>query len=117
VLHVHWSYALFSGIEPAARLRGTAEVKAEGTPAKPKIHLNIEEVEFLSTRISERSASEQQKLKDRLIQALRDNPLEAAEVPNELEIKQLSPRARLQITSIEGRRQPSELVLQGRLAP
>ncbi len=117
VVHVHWSYALFSGIEPAARLRGTAEVKAEGTPAKPKIHLNIEEVEFLSTRISERSASEQQKLKDRLIQALRDNPLEAAEVPNELEIKQLSPRARLQITSIEGRRQPSELVLQGRLAP
>lgn len=117
VVHVHWSYALFSGIEPAARLRGKAEVKAEGTPAKPKVHLNIEEVEFLSSRITGRSQSEQQKLKDRLIQALRDNPLEVAEVPSELEIKQLSPRARLQITSIEARSQPSELVLQGRLAP
>lgn len=117
VVHVHWSYALFSGVEPAARLRGKAEVKAEGSPARPKVYLNIEQVDFLSTRITERSASEQQKLKDRLVQALRDNPLEASEVPTELEVKQLSPRARLQVTSIQGRRQPSELVLQGRLAP
>jgi hypothetical protein len=116
VVNVHWSYGLFSGVEPGARFKGTARISGAGTPLKLMANLQIESLEFLSPRILGGSPEEQQSQKDKLIKTLQDTALELP-VPADLAVRVLSPRAAFSLTGVRGSENPSELLLQGRLQP
>lgn len=116
VVNVHWSFGLFSGVEPGCRFKGSATVSGGGNPAKVSITLHIDQVEFLSTRITGLPASEQQDLKDKLMKAAADFPLDLP-LPQDLMVKVLGPQTRLVVTGASGTPEPSELLVQGRLDP
>lgn len=116
VVNVHWSYGLFSGIEPGVRFKGTAKISGSGSPLKLTANLQIESLEWLSPRILGESPEEQKSQKDKLIKALQETPLELP-VPADVAATLISPRASLVLTGVRGSENPSELLLQGRLQP
>jgi len=117
VVNVHWSFGLFSGVEPGARFKGTASVSGAGTnPTKIGLHLHIDQLEFLSTRITGMPPNEQQDLKDKLIKAMQEYTLEIPPPPD-IMVNLLSPQTRLVLTGASGTPDPSELLIHGRLDP
>ncbi|MBX3167267.1 MAG: hypothetical protein KF760_07635 [Candidatus Eremiobacteraeota bacterium] len=116
VLNVHWSFGPFSGVEPGVRFQGTASVSGSGNPAKIGLHLHIDQLEFLSTRITGLPPNEQQELKDKLIKGMQEFTLELPPPPD-IMVKLLSPQTRLVLTGASGSPDPSELLLHGRLDP
>lgn len=114
VVNVHWSFGLFSGVEPGARFKGICRLSSNGS--KLLANLQIESLEFLSPRILGGSAEEQKSQKDQLLKAMQENAIEIASVP-ELTATVLSPRAALVLTSVRGNENPSELLIHGRLQP
>lgn len=116
VVNVHWSFGLFSGVEPGCRFKGSATVSGAGNPAKVSITLHIDQLEFLSTRITGLPPAEQQDLKDKLMKAAGDFPIDLP-MPPDIMVNMLSPQARLVLTGASGTPEPSELLIQGRLDP
>lgn len=115
-IDVHWTWGLFSGVEPGIRLKATARVSGSGDPLKLTARLQVQELEFLSELVTEKTPEEQQKLKDKLIGILQDREWELT-LPAEVEARALSPRARFYVTEIRGTEAPSELLIQGGLKP
>ncbi|MCE7873548.1 hypothetical protein DYH09_24685 [bacterium CPR1] len=116
VINVHWSYGIFGGVEPGVRLKGSALLGGGGEPFKVTAKLKVDQMDFLSTRITEMPADEQQKLKDKLLSTLQDRNWEL-EITERLAIPALGPRAALVPTSLKGTATPAELLFQGRLDP
>jgi hypothetical protein len=116
VINVHWSFGLFSGVEPGARFKGTASVSGTGNPTKIGLHLHIDQLDFLSTRITGMPPNEQQDLKDKLIKAMQEYTLELPPPPD-IMVNMLSPQTRLVLTGASGTPDPSELLIHGRLDP
>ncbi len=116
VVNVHWSLGPFSGVEPGARFKGTASVSGTGNPAKVGLNLHIDQLEFLSTRITGMPPNEQQDLKNKLIKAMQEYTLELPSPPD-IMVQMLSPQTRLVLTGASGTPDPSELLIHGRLDP
>lgn len=116
VVNVHWSLGPFSGVEPGARFKGTASVSGTGNPAKIGLHLHIDQLDFLSTRITGMPPNEQQDLKNKLIKAMQEYTLELPPPPD-IMVQMLSPQTRLVLTGASGTPDPSELLIHGRLDP
>lgn len=116
VINVHWRYGIFSGVEPGVRLKGSALLAGGGEPFKVTAKLKVDQMDFLSTRITEMPADEQKKIKDELLSTLQDRNWEL-EVTEKLAIPALSPRAALVPTALKGTATPAELLFQGRLDP
>lgn len=116
VINVHWSFGLFSGVEPGARFKGTASVLGTGSPTKIGLRLHIDQLEFLSTRITGMPPNEQQELKDKLIKAMQEYTLELPPPPD-IMVNMLSPQTRLVLTGASGTPDPSELLIHGRIDP
>jgi hypothetical protein len=116
VLNVHWSFGLFSGVEPGCRFKGTGNVVGTGNPAKLGLQLHIDQLEFLSTRITGMAPNEQQDLKDKLIKAMQEYTIELP-APSDFPVTMLSPQTRLVLTGAGGTPEASELLVHGRLDP
>ncbi|MBN9420748.1 MAG: hypothetical protein J0I12_35210 [Candidatus Eremiobacteraeota bacterium] len=116
VINVHWSFGPFSGVEPGARFKGTASVVGTGNPAKIGLRLHVDQLDFLSTRITGLAPNEQQELKDKLIKGMQEFTLELPPPPD-IMVNLLSPQTRLVLTGAGGSADPSELLIHGRLDP
>ncbi|MFN8610379.1 MAG: hypothetical protein U0931_22770 [Vulcanimicrobiota bacterium] len=116
VLNVHWSFGLFSGVEPGCRFKGTGTVVGTGNPARLGLQLHIDQLEFLSSRITGMAPNEQQDLKDKLIKAMQEYTIELPG-PTDFPVNLLSPQTRLGLTGAGGSPEPSELLIHGRLNP
>lgn len=120
-LNVHWSFALFSGVEPGIRFSATAKLGLKpGTEEDPNpkltANLQIQSLDFLSPRILSGSPEEQKSQKEKLIKTMNETPLELP-APTFFELTGLSPKARLQLTDIQHVEQPSQIRFQGQLIP
>jgi hypothetical protein len=120
-VQVHWTYALFSGVEPAMRFSGKGKIElqpptGDSTESKAVARLKIDNLQFLSPRILSGSPQEQQSQKDKLIQALQDNPFEAP-APTQWGLTSLGPNSALKLSGIEHVANPSMLLLQLQLKP
>jgi hypothetical protein len=120
-VQVHWAYALFSGVEPAMRFSGKAKIElqpptGDSTESKAVARIKVESLQFLSPRILSGPPKEQQSQKEKLIQALQDNPLEVP-APTQWGLTSLGPNSTLKLSGIEHHASPSMLILQMQLKP
>ena len=115
-LSVHWAWGLFSGVEPGIRFRGQAIPAGSGDPSPLQIRLKVDSLEFISPRILSQSPEDQASLKQRLLEAMQDNPLTVIP-PMELQAAMISAQAKFCLTGAGGNASPSEFLLQGRLKP
>lgn len=117
-IHVHWSYGLFSGVEPGCKLKGTARVFGSGNPFQLKMRLNVKDsdLQIISPRLLGGSAEELASTKASLLKAMNDNDLPIATV-NPFPFTVISPRAALQPTDARGTASPSDMLLRGSLTP
>lgn len=108
---VHWSLGPLSGVEPGARLSGTA------TPVtlpnkKVGFHVTVSRLEFLSPQILQQSAPEQERLRQQIVDGLQQMPVPLPVQP-EL-ITEVNPRTPLQLVQVHC--EPDRLWLEGRWA-
>ncbi len=111
---VHWALGPLSGVEPAARLAGTARVTGEGSPLKLRVDPEITSLQVLSKQIAEQSPEEQAALKEQLVRAVRGTTLDLP-LPVTVAVPALSPKAVLELVGVGS--EGGDLVLQGRLGP
>jgi len=117
-IHVHWSYGLFSGVEPGCKFKGTATVAGTGNPFQLTLRLNVkdEDLQIISPRLLGGSAEELKSQKASLLKAMNDNNLPVTTIaPYPFTV--ISPRAALQPTNVGSTPAPSELLMRGSLAP
>lgn len=109
---VHWALGPLSGVEPAARLAGTAAVTGEGSPLKLRVDPEITSLEVLSPHIKEQSPEEQAALREQLVRAVRGTTLDLP-LPVTLAVPELSPKTALELVGVGS--VGEDLVLQGRV--
>ena len=117
VLNVHWRYGIFAGVEPGMKFSGTATL-ASTTDNPPQVvgRLTIDQLTFLSPHVLAMSQQEQDDIKSKLLKAVADYNLPLAS-NQKFAIPALSDQASLVPAGAGGTSAPSELLLQGRLAP
>lgn len=89
---VHWQLGPLSGVEPAARLAGTARATTQG------IRLSISRLEFLSPHILEQSQEEQQRLRAQIVSGV-ENYSVPLPMPESMATP-IHPTARLKLTQL-----------------
>lgn len=117
-IHVHWSYGLFSGVEPGCKFKGTATVAGTGNPFQLTLRLNVkdEDLQIISPRLLGGSAEELKSQKASLLKAMNDNNLPVTTIAP-YPISAISPRAALQPTNVGNTSTPSEMQARGSLTP
>lgn len=107
VLAVAWEMGPLSGLEPGARVVGSAVPTLEN--GQLQLRMKIEQLDFLSPQILDKSPEEQQRLRAQVLDALQRAPLPLP-LPTHLPTE-IHPQAQLQITRVEA--QPDALWLAG----
>jgi len=107
---VHWRLGPLSGVEPGARLAGSAIPALEGNPPRLALRFQISQMDFLSPQILKQSAAEQAKLRQQILQGVQGTPV-ALPIPALL-ATQVHPQARLELVGL--RPEASHLWLLGR---
>ncbi len=108
VLAVAWQLGPLSGLEPGARVVGSAVPRLEN--GQLQMRMKIEQLEFLSPQILKQSSEEQQRLRRQILDGLHKTPLPLP-FPTRLSTE-VHPQAQLQITRLDP--QPDALWLAGR---
>lgn len=111
VVAVAWEMGPLSGLEPGARVVGSAQPVLEG--GRLLLRMNIEQLEFLSPQILQQPPQEQQRIRQQILDGLQKTPLPLP-LPSRLKTE-VHPQAQLQITAVESR--PDALWLAGRWSP
>lgn len=109
---VHWNIGPISGVEPALEARGMANLTGAGQPLALTATTEITDLRFLSKRILERPAEEQERLRQQIWDGLKQLQLRlplAARLP----VPELGGEAALELTGLECL--PQELILRGGL--
>lgn len=107
---VHWRLGPLSGVEPGARLAGSATPALEGNPPRLALRFQISQLDFLSPQILKQSPAEQAKLRQQILQGVQNTPV-VLPIPAVL-ATQVHPQASLQLVAL--RPEASHLWLIGR---
>ncbi|MBS2035632.1 hypothetical protein JST97_11645 [bacterium] len=99
VVAVAWEMGPLSGLEPGARVVGTALPVLEN--GRLLLRMNIEQLEFLSPQLMQQSPPEQQRIRQQILDGLQKTPLPLA-LPTRLSTE-VHPQAQLQITAVDAR--------------
>ncbi|MFN8609568.1 MAG: hypothetical protein U0931_18660 [Vulcanimicrobiota bacterium] len=111
VLAVAWEMGPLSGLEPGARVVGSAVPVLEN--GRLLLKMNIEQLDFLSPQILQQSPPEQQRIRQQILDGLQATPLPLP-LPTRLSTE-VHPQAQLLITALDPR--PDALWLAGRWTP
>lgn len=108
VVAVAWEMGPLSGLEPGARVVGSALPVLEN--GQLQLQMNIEQLDFLSPQILQQSPEEQARIRTQILDGLKKAPLPLP-LPTRLSTE-IHPQAQLQITAVDPR--PDALWLAGR---
>lgn len=95
---LHWRLGPLSGVEPGARLGGTAVPTLRQNPDRLALQFSIQDLTFLSPQVLSRPAAEQASLRQQILRAVEATPVDLpvpVTVPTEIH-----PQARLRLTSL-----------------
>lgn len=107
VVAVAWEAGPLSGLEPGARVVGSATPVLEN--GQLRLRMNIEKLDVLSPQVLKQTPAEQQRLRAQIVDGLQKAPLPLP-FPTRLSTE-VHPQAQLQITRLEAR--PDALWLAG----